>query len=95
MVKYFVSIDNGGNHLELVVDLETNLLNLYESSYHLSDENKDFLERMELTFDNYQVSLPTDKMYRIPLSEARLQGKGGYRRYKRQTHLLLPIPKLR
>ena len=31
----------------------------------------------------------------IPLAESRLARKGGYRRYKRQTHLLLPIPKLR
>lgn len=31
----------------------------------------------------------------IPLAEARLSRKGGYRRYQKQTHLLLPIPKLR
>ena len=31
----------------------------------------------------------------IPLAEARLSRKGGYRRYKKQTHVLLPIPKLR
>lgn len=31
----------------------------------------------------------------IPLAEARISRKGGYRRYKKSTHLLLPIPKLR
>lgn len=31
----------------------------------------------------------------IPLSESRQARKGGYRRYKRQTHVLLPLPKLR
>lgn len=31
----------------------------------------------------------------IPLAEGRIQRKGGYRRYRKQTHLLLPIPKLR
>lgn len=31
----------------------------------------------------------------IPLAESRLSRKGGYRRYKKSTHLLLPIPRLR
>jgi len=31
----------------------------------------------------------------IPMAEARLSGKGGYSRYRDQTHLLIPLPKLR
>ena len=31
----------------------------------------------------------------IPMAESRLSRKGGYRRYRKSTHLLLPIPKFK
>lgn len=31
----------------------------------------------------------------IPMAESRMSGKGGFQRYKNQTHLLIPIPKRR
>ena len=67
--KVSINYTNDNENINIILDMENLLIDKYDRTY-VTPEGKTYLETVQTSTLNAQVTLPTDRLYRISLAEA-------------------------